>query len=172
LSLQIISEMRQLVSFQLPVVTIRARRKDSKINISLHIRSRDLAPAKHHISGFPRAVMNDSQPRSSSSTTLPSVRRDSPRDHHELPTSSEISELDAQPPRPAIPHRSVSEQTTSDSAERLSTYRRTRPRSIDTVTSHQARRRQPTVEVQQNTLEALVCLKHPHSIDRRAILTV
>lgn len=77
---------------------------------------------------------------------MPSVRRDSPRDHHELPTSSEISELDAQPPRPAIPCRSVSEQTTSDSAERLSTYRRTRPRSIDTVTSHQARRRQPAVE--------------------------
>ncbi|CAN9421253.1 unnamed protein product [Alternaria alternata] len=64
LPLETISEMRQLLYFRLPVCNIRAKRKDSQIDISLHIRSRDLAPAKYHISGFPRAVMRDNEPQS------------------------------------------------------------------------------------------------------------
>ncbi|KAH8635555.1 hypothetical protein IG631_10956 [Alternaria alternata] len=61
---QVLSSLTSRFSLIWIVLSLKAKRKDSQIDISLHIRSRDLAPAKYHISGFPRAVMRDDEPKS------------------------------------------------------------------------------------------------------------
>jgi hypothetical protein len=139
--------MRQLLSFRMPTCNIRARGKDSDINISLHIRSRDLDPAKYHISGFPRAVMKDNEPKSSETTISPSARRDSPREPQELATSGSLPELDAPLERPAAPYRSVSEQSTLADAEQALTDRKSGRRSIYTSTNRYASRSQQPAEL-------------------------
>ncbi|KAJ8113331.1 hypothetical protein OPT61_g4511 [Boeremia exigua] len=61
LSTFVISQMRQIASFSLATPDIRVRDISDKIKISLLLPGRFSSPEKHVISGFPRAIMNESR---------------------------------------------------------------------------------------------------------------
>ena len=79
------------------------------------------------------------------------MRKVSPREPQELlPTSSSILRQGTPPERlkrPTVIYRSGSEQTASVDAEQRLADGRTRPRSIDSTTSHAARQQQSAVEL-------------------------
>jgi len=149
-----VSRMKEMASFRIDTPVIRTQKKDELVTITLHLRSPDLPPAKYHISGFPRVVMEEPQVKSPKKEASGTVVTDLTWPDGELPTSSNVPELEGTLARPLTSGRAVSESlvlSMSHVREPGGTDRHRRSSTGALSSNHRRNGSQPTEE-QSNDL--------------------